>query len=662
MTFPRILFAALFAVSLVGFLVAVQRRFGLLALGRKENRFDRPLERLRGMFVFAFGQKRVVARPFGINHSVLFWSFLVLLLANGEFVVGGLFPSLSFQRLPAAVLRPLTLAFETVSFLALAAVVAAAARRLFFAPAYLNSSYIKARSGEAFLILGFIAILMVAYFGMHAAAIALGVEAAGWFSPVSSSLGRALAGFPPEGLSTVVSVCWWVHAVVLLVFLTYIPLSKHMHILAAIPNCFFKNLEPVSVPPREEFAAGRKYGVGRVDEFTWKDLLDGFACTECGRCQDVCPAASTGKSLNPRQVVHDMKVNLLKNGPLLARGAAPALALVGDRGEGSIREDAIWSCTTCGACLEACPVLIEQMPKIVKLRRNLVETHARFPEELLNLFENVEQRSNPWGIAPSERAKWAASLPVKPFVKGETEYLLFVGCAGAFDARNKSVTTALAAVLDAAGVSWGILGKDEKCCGDSLRRLGNEYVFDQTARANVAQFAENGVTKVITQCPHCFHTLKNDYRQYGAAFEVVHHSEFIAGLLRDGKLKLDHQVAELGRTVVHDSCYLGRHNGVYEAPRAVVGAATGAAPAEMARRKSRSFCCGAGGGRMWMEENAGERINLARVKESLETKADTVCVSCPYCLTMFEDGLKDLGAGRVRVKDIAEVVAAGLKR
>jgi Fe-S oxidoreductase len=662
MTFSRILFAALFAASLVGFLVAVQRRFGLLALGRKENRFDRPLERLRGMFVFAFGQKRVVARPFGINHSVLFWSFLVLLLANGEFLVAGLFSSLSFQQLPAAVLHPLTLAFETVSLLALAAVLVAAARRLFFAPAYLNSSYIKARSGEAFLILGFIAILMVAFFGMHAAAIARGAEAAGWFAPVSSSLGRALVGLSPETLATVSSVCWWAHAVVLLVFLTYIPLSKHMHILAAIPNCFFKNLEPVSVLPREEFAAGQKYGVGQVNEFTWKDLLDGFACTECGRCQDVCPAASTGKSLNPRQVVHDMKVNLLKNGPQLARGAAPALPLVGDRAEGSIREDAIWSCTTCGACLEACPVLIEQMPKIVKLRRNLVETHARFPEELLNLFENVEQRSNPWGIAPSERAKWAASLPVKPFVKGETEYLFFVGCAGAFDARNKSVTAALASVLDAAGVSWGILGKDEKCCGDSLRRLGNEYAFDQAARANVAQFAEKGVTKIITQCPHCFHTLKNDYRQYGAAFEVVHHSEFIAGLLRDGKLKLDHEVAELGRTVVHDSCYLGRHNGVYEAPRAVIGAATGAAPAEMTRRKNQSFCCGAGGGRMWMEENAGERINLVRVRESLETKPDTVCVSCPYCLTMFEDGLKDLGAERVRVKDIAEVVAAGLKR
>jgi Fe-S oxidoreductase len=219
----------------------------------------------------------------------------------------------------------------------------------------------------------------------------------------------------------------------------------------------------------------------------------------------------------------------------------------------------------------------------------------------------------------------------------------------------------LATVLNAAGVSWGILGKDEKCCGDSLRRLGNEYVFDRIARENVAQLQEKGVTKVITQCPHCFNTLKNDYRQYGADWEVLHHSEFIAGLLQAGKLKLNHPVANLGRTVLHDSCYLGRHNGIYAAPRAVVASATGTQPGEMVRRENNSFCCGAGGGRMWMEETSGERINLARVKEAMHEKPDTVCVSCPYCLTMFEDGLKDLGADRVKVKDIAEVVADGLR-
>jgi Fe-S oxidoreductase len=660
MTFTRLLFAALFAASIISFLVATGRRIQLLLLGRKENRFDHPLDRLRDMFVYAFGQKRVMARPFGVNHSVIFWSFMVLLLANGEFLLQGLFPSLTFQRLPVAVLHPLTLAFEIVSFLALVAMLVAASRRLFFAPPWLSSSYLKAKSFEAFLILSLIGTLMVAFFGMHGAAIALGHESAGWFAPVSTFLSRTIMPASPEGCETVVSVCWWVHALVLLAFLNYIPLSKHMHIMAAIPNCFFKSQPGTVNLPREEFVLGKEFGVGRVDQFTWKDLLDGFSCTECGRCQNVCPAASTGKTLNPRQVVHDMKFNLLKNAAQLKNGANPLMPLIGDQGEGSSREDALWSCTTCGACLEACPVLIEQMPKIVEMRRYLVETQAKFPDELLNLFENVEQRSNPWGIAPSDRAKWCASLPVKPFVKGETEYLLFVGCAGAFDSRNKSVSVALATVLNAAGVSWGILGKDEKCCGDSLRRLGNEYVFDRAAKENVAQFKEKGVTKIITQCPHCFHTLKNDYRQFDGAFEVVHHSEFIESLLKAGKLQLK-GTGTTGKAVIHDSCYLGRHNGVYEAPRAIIAAATGSRPGEMVRKKNESFCCGAGGGRMWMEETTGERINLTRVKESLVEKPDTVCVSCPYCLTMFEDGLKDLGADRVKVKDIAEVVAEGLR-
>jgi Fe-S oxidoreductase len=360
-------------------------------------------------------------------------------------------------------------------------------------------------------------------------------------------------------------------------------------------------------------------------------------------------------------VVHDLKMNLLVNGPLLRKGETATLPLIGEAGEGSIGEDVIWSCTTCGACMESCPVFIEQMPKLILLRRHLVESEAKFPEELLNLFENMEQRSNPWGIAPSERTKWTSTMEVKPFEAGKTEYLLFVGCAGAFDSRNKQVTVSLATILERAGVSWGILGRDEKCCGDSLRRLGNEFVFDRMAKENVKMFQERGVTKVITQCPHCFSTLKNDYRQYGVELEVVHHSELIRDLLRSGRLKLNRQVADLGNIIFHDSCYLGRHNDVYDAPRDALRAATGEAPVELERNRENSFCCGAGGGRMWMEEHSGTRINLNRVKEALALKPDTLCVSCPYCMTMFEDGLKDVNAEQVRVRDVAEVVAEGLR-
>ncbi|HZV82738.1 MAG TPA: (Fe-S)-binding protein, partial [Geobacteraceae bacterium] len=344
----------------------------------------------------------------------------------------------------------------------------------------------------------------------------------------------------------------------------------------------------------------------------------------------------------------------------LKNGMKPRVPLIGEESEATIGEEAVWGCTTCGACLSACPVCIEQMPKVIALRRNLVQMESRFPEELLNFFENVESRANPWGIAPSERTKWCSSIEARPFVAGETEYLFFVGCAGSFDSRNKQVTLALARILDSAGVSWGILGRDEKCCGDSLRRLGNEYVFDRLASENARLLRERGVVKVITQCPHCFNVLKNDYRQYGLDLEVVHHSELIRDLLASGRLTLDHQVTDLGVTVFHDSCYLGRHNDVYEAPRQVIAGSTGTSPVELARNLQNAFCCGAGGGRMWMEEHEGSRINLERVAEALTTDPDTICVSCPYCLTMFEDGLKDTGTSRVKVKDLAEVVAAGL--
>ncbi|HEY6837283.1 MAG TPA: (Fe-S)-binding protein, partial [Geobacteraceae bacterium] len=376
---------------------------------------------------------------------------------------------------------------------------------------------------------------------------------------------------------------------------------------------------------------------------------------------DLCPAHATAKPLNPRRLVHDIKVNLLANGPDLVRGRKGSLALIGGAGEGTVSEEAIWSCTTCGACTSVCPVLIEQAPKIVKLRRHLVQESARFPEELLNLFENVEQRSNPWGIAPSERTKWSTLLGDRTFRPGETEYLFFVGCAGAFDSRAKHVTVALATILDRDGISWGILGKEEPCCGDSVRRLGNEYVFDRMARENVALFREKGITKVVTPCPHCFSTLGNDYRQYGLEVEVLHHSQLIASLLESGRLRLPRQAGQ-GKVIFHDSCYLGRHNDTYSAPRAVVTAATGTAPAEFGRNRENGFCCGAGGGRMWMEEQTGTRINLERVKQAMTQEPDTLCVSCPYCMTMMEDGLKDLGLGdRVRVKDIAEVTAEALR-
>ncbi|BCG48205.1 Fe-S oxidoreductase [Citrifermentans bremense] len=651
----QLYFLPLFVIAVVAFCFSCYQRLQLVAVGASEDRFDRPGERLAGMFRYAFGQERVLARPYGLNHFALFWAFMLLLVANASFLAEGLFPSFTLSALPAPLYHALALAFDVVSLIALVSVAVALVRRLFFAPSYLGNDYTKACSGEALLILALIATLMVAFFLLNAAQIALGADQA--LRPVSGAVASLLQGMPQDSLEGIASGSWWVHAVVLLLFMNLLPRSKHMHILTAIPNCYFRSLEKPNVQPRESFEAGKRFGVSEVTQFSWKDLLDSLSCTECGRCQDLCPAHNTGKPLNPRRIIHDIKVNLLENG--VANSGEKQLPLIGEKAEGTSCEDALWSCTTCGACLSVCPVLIEHMPKIVKMRRHLVQEKARFPEELLNLFENMEQRSNPWGIAPTERGKWANLLGDREFVAGRTEYLFFVGCAGSFDSRAKQTTVALATVLDKAGVTWGILGREELCCGDSVRRLGNEFVFDRMARENVAKFKEKGVMKIVTQCPHCFSTLKNDYRQYGLELEVLHHSELITRLVQEGKLNSAKRV-NLGKTLFHDSCYLGRHNDTYTAPRLVIEAATGAAPAEFERREENGFCCGAGGGRMWMEEQTGTRINHDRVNEALKQQPDTICVSCPYCMTMIEDGLKDQGAEKVRVKDIAEVMAEAI--
>ena len=659
------LFAPLLLASLAIFALACWRRLSLISLGKPEERCDNLGARFSDMLLYAFGQKRVLAKPFGFNHFIIFWSFLILLIANTEFILNGLFPrSIKLIMLPFELYVPLAFMIDIASLLALIAVTVAAVRRLVAPP------YPEARTPEAFFILFLIAMLMLASFTLNASELAAFMQKSG--ADPASFLGEArkvmpvsalLAGILPTlQLGTIHAVAWWVHALALMAFICYLPNSKHMHILTAIPNCLFHRLEKPNTQPRENFTPGNTFGIDRVDRYSWKDLLDSFSCTECGRCQKVCPASITGKPLNPRAVIHDIKINLLENGTALKSGGTLQLPLIGENGEGSISEESIWGCTTCGACMEACPVFIEQMPKIIELRRHLVESDAKFPEELLNLFENMEGRSNPWGIAPSERTKWCSQLNVKPFEKGTTEYLFYVGCAGSFDSRAKHVSVALTQLLDKAGISWGILGKDEKCCGDSLRRLGNEFVFDKMAKENVAMFIERGVTKVITQCPHCFSTLKNDYRQYGLELEVIHHSELLRNLVRDGRLTVSNATNEMGATVFHDSCYLGRHNDVYDAPREVLAAATGTVPVEMERSRGNAFCCGAGGGRMWMEEHVGERINITRVKEALEQKPDTICVACPYCMTMFEDGLKDVKADNVRVRDVAEVMAEAVLR
>lgn len=662
------MFAVLLLLALAFFARDVYRLFAMMCLGRWENRFDHLWVRLRNMLLYAFGQRRVLDEKYGFNHFVIFWGFMALLLVNTQFLVAGIFPDFSFRFLGPVLYPVLALAADCMSLVVLVAVIVAVVRRVAFRPAYVDPTL------DAYIILVLIGVLMIAYFGLSACEFQQGhaADVMAWM-PISRWLFGLTAGYSPEQIHVASRVFWWIHALALLFFMAYLPRGKHLHIITAIPNCLFRSLDFVKTVPRMTFRKGRSFGVSKVFQFTWKDLLDFYSCTECGRCEACCPAHNTGKVLNPKQIIHQGKLNLLANGPQLMAGRSDSLAsasddaptawpLIGGSGEASISPDAIWACTTCGACMNACPVFIEHVPKLIDMRRHLVMEKAEFPPELLNLFENTEQRFNPWGIAPGERAKWAKEHEVRILADdAKVDYLFFVGCSGAFDSRSRKTSLALAKIFNQVGLSWGILGNREKCCGDPLRRLGNEYVFDSLARENVQLFKHHGIRKIITFCPHCFNTLKNDYAQFGGDFEVIHHTQLIADLIRQGKLRLSGQVEE--RIVFHDSCYLGRYNDVYQEPREVLTAATGGEPPlEMSQCRQNSFCCGAGGGRMWMDEDTGQATYLARTREALALDPSIISVACPYCMTMFEDGLRDENAtSKVKVMDVAEIVVEAMR-
>jgi Fe-S oxidoreductase len=625
--------------------------YRLIRMGKPAKRFDDLPGRVRAEAVVVIGQSKLLQRLLpGLMHAAIFWGFMVLLPTILAAMIGivdehATLPWLGQQGWYA-------LMVDVFAFFVLVGVITAFVIRKVQRPARFVGSHL----GEADVILLWIAGIVVTLFLWHASRIALGLnEYPAVWAPISSWLAYSLDG----ALSpTVERAAVWAHVLLILSFLVYLPYSKHLHIFLAAVNVFFGRtksrgrLEPVDFEaPAEEV----RFGAATVTDLSWKQMVDTLSCTECGRCQDVCPAYNTGKELSPKLLIMALRDRVLADGPkALATPGAKLQPLV----PSAVTDNVVWDCVTCGACVRECPVGIEHIDHIVDLRRNLVMVESRFPEEAGSMLRDIDRASNPWGRSQGDRAQWSQGLDVRVLQPGEAppDVLFWVGCAPSFDERAKKSAVSTAKLLKEAGVDFAILGPREACTGDPARRMGDEYTFQKQAQQNVATLNEAKVTKIITTCPHCFNTIGSEYADFGGRYEVIHHTEFLAGLVREGKLKT---LAGDRKITYHDSCYLARHNDVIDEPRELV-AASGQA-VEMPRNRERTFCCGAGGARMFMEEKRGRPINEERVREAAGTGADTLAVGCPFCTVMLDDGVRETGA-KLQVIDLATLLSEAVER
>src|SRR5688572_2542600 len=677
----NVAFLFVLVVAFACFSYSAQRLYRFLRIGRNEVRWNDVGTRLWNLLAIGVAQRKILRDPVaGPLHALVFWGFVVLTVGSVEILATGVFPGLAFERwLPSGPYGLFILSQEAFAIFVLVAVSILLYRRIVVKPARLQGDNVH--SGDAILILSMIAGLMITLILVSAFDRNIEPHLPMAAQPVSGPVAMLLAWLPPAATQTALSISWWAHALLLLVFLNYLPYSKHLHVIVSLPNTFLSNTSGPGIigamKPMDLEAETEQFGASDVTHLTWKNLLDGYSCTECGRCTSVCPANITGKPLSPRKIVINTRERLSEVAPAIVGGtdivAQPLLGGVAvevhqDRRltDTFITEEELWACTSCRACVYECPVSIDQLEIINELRRGLVLTESRFPEEVQPAFESLERNGSPWAFQPADRGRWAEGLDIPTMSelasRGERADLLFwVGCMGSFDDRAKKVTVAFARILKAAGVRFAILGQEESCHGDPARRMGNEYLYQMLAKQAIETLNGYGVTTVVTSCPHCFHQIGNEFPQLGGSFDVVHHSDFLARLLAEGRVPLD---SEDGRKLVvsyHDSCYLGRYNDVYDSPREAIRRSLPVVTiAEPVRTRDRGLCCGAGGGRMFMEERTGKRINVERTEELLATGAETLAVACPFCLTMISDGARALGS-EAPVQDIAEIVAARLK-
>ncbi|MBK8237694.1 MAG: (Fe-S)-binding protein [Deltaproteobacteria bacterium] len=709
----------------------VYRLAKVVSYGRPSNLQETWGERIASLMTFFFGQRKVMEERSSWHHLAIYWGFLVLTVASVEMLTSGLLGDwFTFGTvLGEGLYGYIRWAVDVANLIVFFALMYAFYRRLVVHPRFVPANL------DAMLILGGITSLVLTHYGHHAWEMAA-TGVADPMQPIARTIGQMIGLFEVRGTAAVAQVDahwahvasqvhWWGHVLILLGFLNYLPFSKHIHVLGSGPNILLRDQGQRMVMPKlmltdeEGNPHFENWGVGKLEDFSWKSLLDNYACTECARCTTYCPAFATDKPLSPMHLIHDLKDEMKSRGIKLVElerlgkqlGVAvdapapgvmePAEGLPGwdefkarqdayeakkndaaakpvvDRIEalkaelagmaplvgGRIKDETLWACTTCGACQQVCPVFIDHPLKIVQMRTHIVlndEGGTRVPAGLSRAFQKIEAAGNPWGLPQSQRMAWAKDLAVPTLEDSpDAEYLLFVGCAGSYSDISKKATRALVRCLQAAKVSFAVLGEQEKCNGDTLRRGGSEMQFQMLAKENVELWNSLKVRKVIASCPHCFHTIANEYPQFGGNYEVIHHSKLIAHLLDSGKLKLVKPLEQ--RMTYHDSCYLGRWNATYDEPRAAIAKATGQAVVELPRNREHGFCCGAGGARFWDEEPPSKRVNINRAKEIVDAGVTAVGVACPFCKTMVSDGVKHFNKDeQIEVLDIAEIVERAL--
>ena len=661
-TWVGVYVASIAAFGVAGYFL-YQRVFRLVLLGKPADRFDQPVRRLFGALPFIFGQRKVLQRVSfrdraGLAHFFIFWGFLSFSLSYVLFIyLDSLWHPLSSKILSETGLKVFTIYLDILAALFLLVLAWAAIRRWGFTPSRLKFDLTQKK--ESAIILALIALLMVFTLLTEAFYIVGGGAGAHAVAPVGRALAGVFSGIDAGAAGVLQAIFWWGHLAIILGFAIYIPLSKHMHLVGAPINFFTRSLEARgTLPTPTDLETAEVFGAYRVQDFTQRQLLDGYACAVCGRCTDSCPANISGKILSPMHIVENLKEHTLETGPGIIAGEDEQAEkpLIGRW----IQEEALWDCLTCGACVEECPVGVEHISTIVDMRRYLVMEQAEMPETAMNALLSMEQRGHPWRGTTFTRTDWAEGLDIPLLADHpKAEVLFWVGCTAALEQRSQSVARSMASVLKRAGVDFAILGMEEGCTGDPARRMGNEYLYQIMAQQNIDTLNGYDVKKVVTICPHCFNTIKNEYPHLGGEYEVLHYSEFVSELIAEGRIR---PLVEMNTTLAyHDSCYLGRHNGIYDQPRQIAESIPGLKLVEMERCRNQGFCCGAGGGHMWIEESRGSRVNHVRTDQYLETEADTVGVSCPFCLQMFEEGIgtKQVQDSR-QAKDLLEILDESL--